>query len=135
MSKDTFTALMLGIFIPLGVFSVWSAVTLWRVVALPAIRSGGVWRYAVGVGGALVSTALAMECVTYGLIRWDPQNFGWLNTTYEWVLLPKVIYLMGILTIQTASAKEERRERLLMRLLVVAAAMWVAGSAFALWRM
>jgi hypothetical protein len=116
-----------GGFWPLALFSVISATTLWRRVAWPAIQDGKVWRYSIGVGSACVSLALALECLTYGLVRWLPAQWGWLGQTYEWVMVPKLIYLGGILMIETANAPEDKRRDRMVWLSLAAMVLWAAG--------
>lgn len=129
--NDVIQDVMRGIFWPLGLFSVISAVTLWRLVAWPAIKSGEVWRYAIGVGGSLISFALAWECVTYGLVRWLPHEMAWVGNVYMWVLAPKLIYLVGIMMIETAHVTEDRRRTRLLRLSMLAMILCSVGAAVA----
>jgi hypothetical protein len=125
---EFFQDLMRGIFLPLGLFSVLAAWSLWRLVAWPAVKDGTVWRYSIGMGGALIAFALALESVTYGLVRWLPTQFYWIGAIYAWVLLPKIIYIAGILMIESAHVPEDKRVHRLLRLSLVAIALWAAGT-------
>jgi len=126
--QEILNDLMRGVFLPLGLFSIIAAVSLWRLVAWPAIKDGTVWRYSIGMGGALVAFALALESVTYGLVRWMPHHLDWLGLVYAWVIVPKIIYIVGLLMIESAHVEEDKRLRRLLKLSLVAMVLWAVGT-------
>ena len=120
-----------AIYIPLMSFSLWSTYALWTRVGWPALRDGHVMRYVLGFGGCFVSTALAGECLLFGVGRWFPQATRWLWDVYPLVGVLKLIFLIGMILTLGCLVAVERRPQMLTRLVLLAAALWGISMAIA----
>lgn len=117
---------MQGVYIPLVVLSAWSALLLWRRVAIPAWRDGLMARYVMGIGGTFISTGVALECLLYGTGRWFPATI-WTWNIYPVTVFPKILYIFGMVLILACATREPDRPARVRKLLWVALGLTAAG--------
>lgn len=126
----TWQNFMQAVFIPLMFFAVWSAWVLWDRVLIPAWKERSVDRYLMGIGGTLISTSVAIECLLYGLVRWSPP-LVWLGNVYALAVWPKFLYILGMILILSCEAPEPDRRKRIRFLLMTGFALLVVGMVLA----
>lgn len=126
----TWQDLMQAVYVPLMFFSVWSTWVLWERVLLPAWRDSMLDRYVLGVGGTFISTALAVESLVYGMTRWAP-SLTWLRDVYPITVIPKIMYVFGMILILGCEVPESKRRERIRFLLPVGLLLLAVGSVLA----
>ena len=122
--------LMQAVFIPLMFFSVWSAWVLWVRVLIPAWKDHLFNRYVLGIGGTLISSAVAAECLLYGAVRWSP-SLAWLGNVYPLTVAPKFLYVVGMVLILSCEVPEPDRRKRIRLLLLTGALLLLVGFGLA----
>jgi len=126
-------AALLGLYIPIVVFSALACWMLVMRVVIPALRRrDGLDRYAIGISCALALGAHLTETVYYGAARWFDLRelmFG----GHVWATLWKMLILASSVMAVSALSAAATDGPHLRRLASIAGALWWIGAMVALW--
>lgn len=125
-------AILMGVYLPIGVLSACAAWLLLMRLVVPAWRDGRIkaGSVAIGLGAFLAMTAHLFENTQYGVGRWI-EGMRWLLIEPPLALVGKVFILAGaILTLGGLSAAETNAAHL-GRIAAVAVALWIVGTVVA----
>lgn len=131
MGAEVIAAAVLGMYFPIVVFSLSAAVLFVHRLLLPAWqhRTLTLDRYALGLSAFFSLAAHAVENVFYGLIRWFPVEFGWMDKWWAVVGTWKLMILVSACFALVALS--EHAALTMWRLIFLGSAMTAAGVASA----
>lgn len=120
---------VLGLYIPIVIFSCWAAWLILDKLILPSVYEGSfrLTLYAIAVSALLSLLAHAVENLLYGLIRWNA-HLKFLNEWWGIVGLGKLLILASCIYAVLALRDQKVDGTGLFKLTLYVLALWAIGA-------
>lgn len=124
--------IVLGMYVPIVIFSGAAAAMFWMRLIWPALREQRleIGKYAIGISATCALAAHALENSFYGILRWNSHWREWADFL-PLVGIWKVLILASSVFAVAALRQEATTHKSLVQLCALVLAFWVLGTVLA----